>query len=225
MEVYPRAIFDPITGLCVVSSKQACPIGYRCEDKTYDQQSDADLWKDSFLTKKERYLCMTRFFPLDNHHDHRGEGEASSRLCSSGLDVRHQRKSHEEKAAHRQNGPAIQRHEAITEVIILSGMKKHPRISRFSAKSVVYFSASGKQQDLRSPTGNAPLRRLPQLTQQNGCQVNGLPRSQNGPLWALKRERRWRAKLLAHCEWDRMASPASYRTIAGYPLQAQQPVR
>ncbi|GAU97516.1 hypothetical protein RvY_08798 [Ramazzottius varieornatus] len=59
--------FDPITGLCIVAKKLQCPIGYRCLDKSYDQSADADLWKDSiFGTKNERYMCLTRFYPLEN---------------------------------------------------------------------------------------------------------------------------------------------------------------
>ncbi|XP_055339903.1 multivesicular body subunit 12B-like [Paramacrobiotus metropolitanus] len=67
MAAYEGSELDPVTGLCIVTSKNACPLGYKCIDSTYDQQMDADLWKESFLSKSQRrYFCITRFFPLDN---------------------------------------------------------------------------------------------------------------------------------------------------------------
>ncbi|XP_013395839.1 multivesicular body subunit 12B-like [Lingula anatina] len=57
----------PITGLCIVSDKSACPAGYSVIARCHDSNEEADLWKDSFLRKKiTRFLCITRVFPLAN---------------------------------------------------------------------------------------------------------------------------------------------------------------
>ncbi|XP_014665494.1 PREDICTED: multivesicular body subunit 12B-like isoform X3 [Priapulus caudatus] len=58
---------NPITGLCVVTDRQNCPTGYTVIDKTFDNNIDADLWKDGFFSRRMlRYLCITRHFPLEN---------------------------------------------------------------------------------------------------------------------------------------------------------------
>lgn len=57
-------LFDdrPITSLCVVENPNKCPKGFNVISKTYDQDSDADLWKDSsfFGRKCTRYLCLSK---------------------------------------------------------------------------------------------------------------------------------------------------------------------
>ena len=52
----------PITSLCVVEDPEKCPSGYTVVSRTYDQDSDADLWRESgfFGRKFSRYLCLSK---------------------------------------------------------------------------------------------------------------------------------------------------------------------
>jgi len=55
----------PITGICLVSKGANVPTGYICIRKAYDDQTrDADLMADSLLERKDRFLCVTRAYPL-----------------------------------------------------------------------------------------------------------------------------------------------------------------
>jgi len=55
----------PITGICLVSKPNSVPTGYQCIRKVYDDPlRDADLMPDSILERKDRFLCITRAFPL-----------------------------------------------------------------------------------------------------------------------------------------------------------------
>lgn len=52
----------PITSICVVEDIDKCPKGYVAVSRTYDQDSDADLWRESgFFGKKcTRYICLSK---------------------------------------------------------------------------------------------------------------------------------------------------------------------
>lgn len=51
----------PITSICVVEEPHKCPPGYQVVSRTYDQDTDADLWKDGFFGRKiTRYLCLSK---------------------------------------------------------------------------------------------------------------------------------------------------------------------
>ncbi|XP_033119199.1 multivesicular body subunit 12B-like [Anneissia japonica] len=52
----------PITDIFIVSEKSYSESGYQVIEKTTDE-SDADLWKDSFFSKTKRYFCFTRKLP------------------------------------------------------------------------------------------------------------------------------------------------------------------
>ncbi|CAF1356891.1 unnamed protein product, partial [Didymodactylos carnosus] len=55
----------PITGICLVSNYARAPPGYQCIRKTHDDsQRDADLMADKLLERKDRFLCITRIYPL-----------------------------------------------------------------------------------------------------------------------------------------------------------------
>lgn len=55
----------PITGICLVAKAASVPTGYQCIRKTFDDTNrDADLMADSILERKDRFLCITRLYPL-----------------------------------------------------------------------------------------------------------------------------------------------------------------
>jgi ESCRT-I complex subunit MVB12 len=51
----------PINAVCVVEDVSKCPAGFTVVAKSYDQDLDADLWKDGFFGKRiARYLCLSK---------------------------------------------------------------------------------------------------------------------------------------------------------------------
>ncbi|XP_043213250.1 multivesicular body subunit 12B-like [Amphibalanus amphitrite] len=50
----------PVTSVAVVESVTGCPPGFTVVAKTYDQDTDADLWKDGFWRRETRYLCLSK---------------------------------------------------------------------------------------------------------------------------------------------------------------------
>ncbi|XP_022919377.2 multivesicular body subunit 12B [Onthophagus taurus] len=51
----------PITALQIIESLDKCPNGFYPVHRTYDQDQDADLWREgSFIRKKTRYLCISK---------------------------------------------------------------------------------------------------------------------------------------------------------------------
>ncbi|GAB6024853.1 hypothetical protein CHUAL_009971 [Chamberlinius hualienensis] len=51
----------PITAICLVENPNKKPAGYQIVDRTYDQDTDADLWREGFFGKKiTRYLCHSK---------------------------------------------------------------------------------------------------------------------------------------------------------------------
>lgn len=59
---------QPITGICLVTKHNNVPTGYQCIRKTHDDPSkDADLMADTLLGRKDRFLCITRIYPMANN--------------------------------------------------------------------------------------------------------------------------------------------------------------
>lgn len=51
----------PITAISVLEDIQKCPPSYTVVSKTLDQDSDADMWRESaFFLRKTRYLCISK---------------------------------------------------------------------------------------------------------------------------------------------------------------------
>lgn len=53
---------DPILSICVVEDPAKCPPGYYVVNRTHDQDSDADMYRQSVLFGKRntRYLCLSK---------------------------------------------------------------------------------------------------------------------------------------------------------------------
>ncbi|VDD88688.1 unnamed protein product [Enterobius vermicularis] len=60
----------PITSVIIVSDKNKCPRGFQPITRAYDDQSDADLWKEggfaSFWSRPVRYLAVSRESPANS---------------------------------------------------------------------------------------------------------------------------------------------------------------
>ncbi|XP_013778228.1 multivesicular body subunit 12B-like [Limulus polyphemus] len=51
----------PVTRICIVEDPTKCPSGFQLVAKTFDQDTDADLWKDGIFGKRiTRYICFMK---------------------------------------------------------------------------------------------------------------------------------------------------------------------
>ncbi|KAK0081330.1 hypothetical protein PV326_007732 [Microctonus aethiopoides] len=59
----------PITAISVVEDIDKCPPNFTAISKTYDQDIDADLWRESglFIKKKGRYICHSKTEGVPNY--------------------------------------------------------------------------------------------------------------------------------------------------------------
>ncbi|XP_034934545.1 multivesicular body subunit 12B [Chelonus insularis] len=68
---YPSLLPDdrPITAISVVEDIDKCPPNFTVISKTYDQDIDADLWRESglFIKKKGRYICHSKTEGVPNY--------------------------------------------------------------------------------------------------------------------------------------------------------------
>uniref|UniRef100_A0A915PD48 MABP domain-containing protein n=1 Tax=Setaria digitata TaxID=48799 RepID=A0A915PD48_9BILA len=64
---------NPITSVIIVADKNRCPRGFSPITKTYDEQSDADLWRESsftFFSRPVRYMAISRETPQNTIGTH-----------------------------------------------------------------------------------------------------------------------------------------------------------
>ncbi|XP_063974006.1 multivesicular body subunit 12B [Diachasmimorpha longicaudata] len=59
----------PITAISVVEDIEKCPPNFTVVSKTYDQDIDADLWRESglFIRRKGRYICHSKTEGVPNY--------------------------------------------------------------------------------------------------------------------------------------------------------------
>ncbi|KHN87466.1 Multivesicular body subunit 12B [Toxocara canis] len=65
-EIGDEKAMNPITSVIIVADKNKCPRGFFPITKTHDDQTDADLWKESsfsFFSRPVRYLAISRETP------------------------------------------------------------------------------------------------------------------------------------------------------------------
>jgi hypothetical protein len=57
----------PITALCITADRYKCPVRYVSIDKSYDTDTEIDMWKDGIFGRKtNRFICFTKEFPINN---------------------------------------------------------------------------------------------------------------------------------------------------------------
>ncbi|VDK78369.1 unnamed protein product [Litomosoides sigmodontis] len=64
---------NPITSVIIVADKNRCPRGFVPITKTFDEQGDADLWRESsftFFSRPVRHLAITRDTPQNRVGTH-----------------------------------------------------------------------------------------------------------------------------------------------------------
>ncbi|KAM3727212.1 Multivesicular body subunit 12B [Dirofilaria immitis] len=64
---------NPITSVIIVADKNRCPRGFTPITRTFDEQNDADLWRESsftFFSRPVRYLAISRDTPQNTVGTH-----------------------------------------------------------------------------------------------------------------------------------------------------------
>uniref|UniRef100_A0A914W046 MABP domain-containing protein n=1 Tax=Plectus sambesii TaxID=2011161 RepID=A0A914W046_9BILA len=53
---------NPLTAICIVADKNRCPTGFLPIAKSFDDQTEADVWKDGFFTLSRvyRYIAFSK---------------------------------------------------------------------------------------------------------------------------------------------------------------------
>jgi hypothetical protein len=65
--VDPALKDSPITSLIVISEKSRCPVRYFIIDKSYDTNSEIELWTNGLFGKKiNRFICYSKEPQLNN---------------------------------------------------------------------------------------------------------------------------------------------------------------
>uniref|UniRef100_A0A6B2E9H1 Multivesicular body subunit 12A n=1 Tax=Phlebotomus kandelakii TaxID=1109342 RepID=A0A6B2E9H1_9DIPT len=123
----------PITSLIVVENCERCPKPFTPIHLTYDQDSDADLWRETFLFGKHpgRYLCMSK---QDTSNDSVVETISvigANEKPPEGFSIIHQTTDNVQKAWRKRQlvFKSVERRnasKAVTDIIICSKSKKAP---------------------------------------------------------------------------------------------------
>lgn len=60
----------PITALCILTDRLKCPPSYTPIFKSYDANTETDLWKDGLFGKKiNRFICYTKDYPINETYN------------------------------------------------------------------------------------------------------------------------------------------------------------
>ncbi|KAL0276302.1 UNVERIFIED_CONTAM: hypothetical protein PYX00_003900 [Menopon gallinae] len=123
----------PITSICVVEDLDKCPKGFIPVSRTHDQDADADLWRESgfFGRKCTRYLCLSKTegvaeyvvqaIVIMNEKDPAPKGYTAASLTVDSGQKAWRKRQLCFKLAHKSTTST-----AVTDIIILSRMKKAP---------------------------------------------------------------------------------------------------
>jgi len=124
----------PITSLQIIENLEKCPTGFHPIRKTYDQDQDADLWRESggFLKRKSvRYLCVSKTEGLPNFVLEKIEIIQEKAIPPEGFSLLHKTADTEQKAWRKRqlcykirNCNSLKA--AVTDIIICSRLKKPP---------------------------------------------------------------------------------------------------
>ncbi|XP_013782405.1 multivesicular body subunit 12B-like [Limulus polyphemus] len=121
----------PVTNICVVEDPTKCPLGFQVVSRTFDQDTDADLWKDRMFGKRiTRYICFSKD---KNSSDEVvesitvvGEREFPPECTVLLYTIDTQQKATRKKNLCYKLTKKEMVHELVTDIIVLSKLKKPP---------------------------------------------------------------------------------------------------
>lgn len=122
----------PITSMCVVEDPHKSPAGFTVVARTYDQDTDADLWKEGFFGKKiTRYLCHSKTEGQPNYIVDAMVVINDKDVPPEGFTALTHTRDTEQKATKKRiicyrTQPRDKVSRAVTDVIVLSKSKKAP---------------------------------------------------------------------------------------------------
>ena len=162
----------PITGIQIVESIDKCPNGFSVISRTYDQDQDADLWREgSFLKRKsERYLCISKTEGLHGHIVEEilivNDKIPPKGYCLLNRTVDTEQKAWRKKQLCYRLVPRKQAILAVTDIIICSRLKRAPEGFSLAGEinGVVVCYKMGNVQDAEADqghNGNRPPERPP----------------------------------------------------------------
>lgn len=164
LNAFSRTLPDdrPITALQVVESIDKCPAGFYPVSKTYDQDQDADLWREgSFIRKRTRYLCLSKTEGFPNFVVKEIVVINEKSLPTEGFSLLSKTADSEQKAWRKKQISyrlANRRFttEAVTDIIICSRLKKAPEGFEFAGEinGVIVCYKMGNVQDTEAPPSN-----------------------------------------------------------------------
>ncbi|KAK6640808.1 hypothetical protein RUM44_012505 [Polyplax serrata] len=150
----------PITSICVVEDADRCPQGYTVVSKTYDQDSDADLWRESgfFGRKCTRYLCLSKTAGIQDYAIESiciiNEKEmAPQNYKTIPRTIDSEQKAWRKKQLCYKFAQVSKSPTSITDIIVLSRMKKAPEGFMLSGEinGMTLCYKLGKNMNERSP--------------------------------------------------------------------------
>ncbi|XP_076328083.1 multivesicular body subunit 12B-like [Tachypleus tridentatus] len=121
----------PVTSICVVEDPTKCPQGFQVVSRTFDQDTDADLWKDRMFVKRiTRYICFSKD---ENSSDEVvesiavvGEREFPPEFTLLLYTIDTQQKATKKKNLCYKLMKKELVHKLVTDIIVLSKLKKPP---------------------------------------------------------------------------------------------------
>ncbi|KAF5302695.1 hypothetical protein FQR65_LT08437 [Abscondita terminalis] len=164
----------PITGIQIVESVDKCPIGFTVISRTYDQDQDADLWREgSFLKRKtERYLCLSKTQGLPGYVVEEiiivNEKIPPQGYCLLSRTIDTEQRAWRKKQLCYRLVPRKGAILAVTDIIICSRLKKAPEgftlAGEINGVTVCYKMGNVQDTEGHGENGNRPPERPPRST-------------------------------------------------------------
>lgn len=173
----------PITSINVVEDIDKCPANYSVVSKTYDQDIDADLWRESglFIKKKGRYICLSKTEGLPNYVvqdiviiNERESPPDGFSMISQTVDTE-QRAWRKKQVCYRlRNKAACSK--AVTDIIICSRIKKAPTGFTYAGEINGVTICYKTSQVTNADSSSQPYENIELLQNASPNPSNGVPR-------------------------------------------------
>ncbi|KAF2894345.1 hypothetical protein ILUMI_11823 [Ignelater luminosus] len=160
----------PITGIQIVENIEKCPAGFTAISRTYDQDQDADLWREgSFLKRKtERYLCLSKTQGLPGYVVEDivviNDKIPPEGFCFLTRTVDTEQKALRKKQLCYRLAPRKSAQLAVTDIIVCSRLKKAPEGFSLAGEinGAIICYKMGNVQDSESESGQNGNNRPPE---------------------------------------------------------------
>ncbi|XP_043274798.1 multivesicular body subunit 12B isoform X2 [Venturia canescens] len=172
----------PITSINVVEDIDKCPADFSVVSKTYDQDIDADLWRESglFIKKKGRYICISKTVGLLNHVvqeiiviNERDNPPDGFTMINQTLDTE-QRAWRKKKVCYKLSNRGTCS-KAVTDIIVCSRIKKAPTGFTYAGEINGVIVCYKTSQVTNGDTSSQPYENIDLLQNSSPNPSNGVP--------------------------------------------------